>query len=66
MLITTAHLLKEPLPLQETVPPDAIQYTDDIRQVGPMSVVGQAELLIEDRGRGELVNDIRFARALHR
>jgi uncharacterized protein len=60
MLITTAQLHKEPLILNETLPQDAIDYTADVHQVGPLSVTGKAELIEEHRGHGDVVDDIRL------
>jgi uncharacterized protein len=60
MLITTAQLHKENITLDENLPEGAIDYTADIRQVGPLSVKGKAELLEEHRGHGDIVDDIRL------
>jgi len=60
MVISPAQLVDEPLKLDETIAPDAIDYAPDIRQVGPLSVKGQAELIVEHRGPKEFVQDIRL------
>ena len=60
MLITTTQLHKDKLTLDETVPVGAIDYAADVQQVGPVTIKGKAELLEEDRGRGEVVEDIRL------
>ena len=60
MLITTTQLHKDKLTLDETVPAGVIDYAADVQQVGPLTVKGKAELLEEDRGRGEVVDDIRL------
>ncbi len=60
MLITTTQLHKEKLTLNESVPAGEIDYAADVQQVGPLTVAGRAELLEEDRGRGEVVDDIRL------
>lgn len=60
MLITTAQLHKENLTLNESLPEGVIDYTADIRQVGPLSVKGKAELIEEHRGHGDIVDDIRL------
>jgi uncharacterized protein len=60
MLITTAQLHKESINLDESLPEGAIDYTADIRQLGPLSVKGKAELIEEHRGHGDIVDDIRL------
>ncbi len=59
MLITTAQLHKESVTLNESLAEGAIDYTADIRQAGPLSVKGKAELIEEHRGHGDIVDDIR-------
>ena len=63
MLITPLDLEQEPLSLDELIPAGTMEYTPDVRQVGPMSVKGQADLLLEHRGPRELVQDIRLRAA---
>ncbi len=60
MLITPAQLVDEPLKLDETLPEGAIDYAPDIRQVGPLKLQGQAELIVEHRGPKDFVDDIRL------
>jgi len=60
MVISPAQLVDEPLKLDETIAPGAIEYAPDIRQVGPLTVKGQAELIVEHRGPKEFVQDIRL------
>jgi uncharacterized protein len=60
MLITPAQLVDEPLKLDETLPAGAIEYAPDIRQVGPLQLTGQAELIVEHRGPRDFVDDIRL------
>ena len=60
MLITTTQLKKDKLTLDESIPAGDIEYTPDVAQVGPLTIRGKAELLEEDRGRGEVVDDIRL------
>ena len=60
MLITPVQLVEEPLKLDESLPAGAIEYAPDVRQVGPLTVVGQAELIVEHRGPKEFVEDIRL------
>jgi uncharacterized protein len=60
MLITPAQLVDEPLKLEESLAEGAIDYTPDVRQIGPLSLKGQAELIVEHRGPREFVDDIRL------
>jgi uncharacterized protein len=60
MVITPAQLVDEPLTLDETLAEGAIEYAPDIRQVGPLTLKGQAELIVEHRGPKEFVDDIRL------
>src|SRR3984957_2245360 len=60
MLISPAQLVDEPLKLNETLSPGAIDYTFDVRQIGPLRLTGQADLIVEHRGHKEFVNDIRL------
>ena len=64
MLITPVQLFDEPLQINETIAPGTIEYGDDIRQVSPLPVTGQADLLIEhrseERGSHSQVQDIRL------
>ena len=60
MVITPAQLVDEPLKLDESIAEGAIEYAPDIRQVGPLTVKGQAELIVEHRGPKEFVEDIRL------
>ncbi|MGI4829379.1 MAG: YceD family protein [Janthinobacterium lividum] len=59
MVIKPAQLVDEPLELDLEMPEGAIEYTSDVRQVGPLDVDGRAELLVEHRGHKETVEDIR-------
>jgi len=63
VLITPIQLVDEPLEIDETIPPGAIDYTDDLRQVSPLPVKGAADLLVEHRDAGSQVNDIRLRAA---
>ena len=60
MLITPVQLVEEPLQLNESLPEGAIDYTPDVRQVGPLTLKGRAELIVEHRGPREFVEDIRL------
>jgi uncharacterized protein len=60
MLITPMQLVDEPLALNETIPEGAIDYAPDIHQIGPLTLKGRAELIVEHRGPREFVEDIRL------
>jgi uncharacterized protein len=64
VLITPVQLFDEPLQINETIAPGTIEYGDDIRQISPLPVTGQADLLIEhhseERGAHSQVQDIRL------
>ena len=60
MIITPAQLVDEPLTLDETLAAGAIDYAPDIRQIGPLTIKGQAELIVEHRGPKDFVDDIRL------
>jgi uncharacterized protein len=60
MLITTIDLEKEPLDFDVSMPAESMEYTLDVRQVGPLAVKGQADLLVEHRGPKQFVQDIRI------
>ena len=59
MLITPFDLQKEPLVFSQSIAPGAIEYAADTSQVGPLPVEGKADLIVEHRGPGEEVEDIR-------
>jgi uncharacterized protein len=60
MLITPIQLAEEPLQLNESLPEGAIDYTPDVRQIGPLKLHGRADLIVEHRGPREFVQDIRL------
>jgi uncharacterized protein len=64
VLITPVQLFDELLEIDETIAPGLLEYAPDIRQVSPLPVKGQADLLIEhrseERGASSQVNDIRL------
>jgi len=60
MLIKPIDLQDEPLALNHSIPAESMEYTLDVRQVGPLSVRGEADLIIENRGHKETVEDIRL------
>lgn len=59
MLITPLHLVDEPLKFDESIAPGTLEFAADLRQIGPMPVNGQAELIVEHRGSHNHINDIR-------
>jgi uncharacterized protein len=59
VLITPFQLVDEPLRLDETIAPGALEYAADVRQISPVPVKGEADLIVEHRGPGSTVNDIR-------
>ena len=59
VLITPLDLEKEPLIIHQELAPGLIEYAPDIQQIGPLSVDGQADLLVEHRGPHDFVSDIR-------
>jgi uncharacterized protein len=63
MRITPADLTPDPLPLAETIQPGVIDYAPDVRQVGPLTVKGEADRLEENRGPKDIVEDIRVRAA---
>ena len=60
MLISAAQLVDEPLKLDETLAAGAIDYTPDVRQIGPLLLKGEAALIVEHRGHHQDVEDIRL------
>lgn len=60
MLIKPIDLQDEPLALDETILADGMEYTPDVRQTGPLTVKGEADLIVENRGHKETVEDIRL------
>jgi uncharacterized protein len=65
VLITPLQLVDEPLEIDEVIQPGMLDYTADLRQVGPLPVKGSADLLIERRDEGSHVNDIRLRATYH-
>lgn len=65
VLITPIQLVDEPLQINETIPPNTLDYTADVRQVSPLPVQGTADLLIEHRSSNSQVNDIRLRATYH-
>ena len=60
MLIKPIDLQDEPLKLDRQIPANSMEYTPDVRQVGPLAIKGEADLLVEHRGHKETVDDIRL------
>jgi len=60
MLITPAQLVDEPMELDESLAPGVIDYAPDIRQLAPLSLQGDASLIVEHRGPKDFVQDIRL------
>ena len=54
----------DPLMLDVQLQPGAVEYVHGIRQVGPLSVKGQAERIEEHRGGRDIVEDIRLRAAI--
>ena len=65
VLITPIQLVDEPLQFNEAIAPGTLEFATDLRQVGPMPVSGQAELIVEHRGSNDHVNDIRLRADYH-
>lgn len=65
VLITPLQLVDEPLEINETIPPNTLDYAADVRQVSPLPVQGTADLLIEHRSSNSQVNDIRLRASYH-
>jgi len=59
MLITVADLEREPLEFDLKLDPGLIYYGPEVRQLDPLAVAGIADLIVEHRGPGETVPDIR-------
>lgn len=59
MLITVADLRLDPIEFDEHFSPEAIEYGEDIRQVGALDTKGRADLIEEHRGHKQVVPDIR-------
>ncbi|HEY6375778.1 MAG TPA: DUF177 domain-containing protein [Edaphobacter sp.] len=60
VLITPIQLVDEPLQIDEVIVPGALDYAPDVRQLTPMPVKGEADLIVEHRGPRSHVNDIRL------
>ncbi|HTD95385.1 MAG TPA: DUF177 domain-containing protein, partial [Edaphobacter sp.] len=60
VLITPLQLVDEPLEFNEIIAPGTLDYTADLRQVGPLPVNGIADLLVEHHSANSHINDIRL------
>ena len=64
MLISPVQLFEEPLQFETTIAPGVLDYGQDIRQVSPLPVHGQADVIVEhrneERGVHSQVQDIRL------
>ncbi len=60
MRITPADLLNEPLGLDLQIQMGSIDYAPDVRQTGPLHIIGMAERIEEHRGPRDIVIDIRL------
>jgi len=65
VLITPLQLEHEPLLFDEAIPVGVLEYAPDVTQVGPLPIIGRADLLIENRGHRDQVADIRIRAAYH-
>ena len=59
MLITVAELQLDPIEFDEHFSPEAIEYGEDIRQLGPLDTKGRADLIEEHRGHKQVVPEVR-------
>jgi len=60
MLIRVKELELRKLEFNEDLPPGAVEFGPDLRQVGPLHAEGRAELVVEHRGHKQDVEDIRL------
>jgi len=59
MLITVLDLEREPILFDLAINAGAIDYGADVTQVSPLAVEGRADLVQENRGPRDIVEDIR-------
>ncbi len=59
MLIKPLELEREPLTFHIAIPAGTIEFAPDITQIGALNTAGTADLIVEHRGPGDLVPDIR-------
>jgi uncharacterized protein len=60
MLFTVVDLEREPIQFSVALPPDAIDFGEETKQLGDLASEGRAEVLHEHRGPKEIVADIRL------
>jgi len=60
MQIRVRELELRKLEFNEDLPPGAVEFGPDLRQVGPLHTEGRAELVVEHRGHHQDVEDIRL------
>jgi uncharacterized protein len=60
MLIRVRELELRKIEFDESYQPGAIEFSPEFRQVGPLHSAGRAELVVEHRGHGQDVEDIRL------
>ena len=60
MFIKIKDLELRKLEFNETLTPDVIDFGEDLVQVGPLRATGRAELIRENRGARQMVEDIRL------
>ncbi len=65
MFFAIADMEREPIRFSVALPPEAIDFGDETRQVGDLAAEGRAEVLHEHRGPKEIVSDIRLKGSLH-
>ena len=64
MLIEIRELEAHALDFEEQIAPGVIDFGAEIRQVGDLSTDGRAQLVREQHGKHQLINDIRIAGGL--
>jgi uncharacterized protein len=65
VLITPIQLTDEPLLFDEAIAPGVLEFAADLRQIGPLPVKGQADLIVEHRSANTHVDDIRIRATYH-
>jgi uncharacterized protein len=60
MLITVLDLEREPVVFNLALGPGAIDYGTEVKQVSPLAVEGRADLIEENRGPRNIVEDMRL------
>jgi len=60
MFLEIKELEAHPIDFDESFPPGAIELTDEVRQLQPITSSGHADLVEERHGKHEVVQDIRL------